>query len=98
MQITQVTDDFGSQTGLLISKKTFEQFYRPWMQRAIDQAKSYGIRVFHHDDGAIYPLIPDLAEMGIDMLNPIQWRCKGMDREALARDFGRQALLPRRRG
>jgi uroporphyrinogen decarboxylase len=90
MQSTQVTDDFGSQTGLLISKRTFEEFYRPWIQRAIDQAKSYGIRVFHHDDGAIYPLVADLAQMGIDILNPIQWRCGGMDREALARDFGRK--------
>jgi len=82
---TQVTDDFGSQTGLLISKRSFERYYRPWMQRAMDLAKSYDIRVFHHDDGAIMELIPDLLEMGIDVLNPIQWRCKGMDRAEMGR-------------
>jgi uroporphyrinogen decarboxylase len=46
------------------------------------------VRAFHHDDGAIRPLIPDLIEAGIDLLNPIQWRCRGMEREGLARDFG----------
>jgi uroporphyrinogen decarboxylase len=88
MHLTQVTDDFGSQKGLLISRQTFENFYRPWMERAIELAKDYELRVFHHDDGAMYSLIPDLLEMGIDVLNPIQWRCEGMDRQAIGRDFG----------
>lgn len=86
-QITQVTDDFGSQKGLLISKDMLDDFYRPWIQRAIDQAKRCGLKVFHHDDGAICSLIPDLVEMGIDVLNPIQWRCQGMDREAIGDRF-----------
>ena len=43
---TQVTDDFGSQAGLMISPKTFDVFYRPAMQRAIDLAHSYGLLVF----------------------------------------------------
>lgn len=93
MQLTQVTDDFGSQTGLLISKGMFEEFYRSWIQRAIDLAKSYGLRVFHHDDGGIYSLIPDLLEMGIDVLNPIQWRCKGMDRQAIGENFAGQVCF-----
>ena len=42
----------------------------------------------HHDDGGIRPFIPDLVEMGIDILNPIQWKCPGMDREELKREFG----------
>jgi uroporphyrinogen decarboxylase len=88
MNITQVTDDFGSQTGLLISRNMFTEYYRPWMQRAIDHAHDYGLAVFHHDDGAMYPLIPDLVEMGIDVLNPIQWRCPGMDRAAIGAEFG----------
>ncbi|MBC7236239.1 MAG: uroporphyrinogen-III decarboxylase-like protein, partial [Chloroflexi bacterium] len=93
MQLTQVTDDFGSQTGLLISRSMIDTFYRRWIERAIDQAHRFGLRVFHHDDGAIYPLIPDLLEMGIDVLNPIQWRCKGMDREAIGRHFGGQVCF-----
>jgi uroporphyrinogen decarboxylase len=33
-------------------------------------------------------MLPELVEMGIDLLNPVQWRCKGMEREGLVRDFG----------
>ncbi|MFH1086610.1 MAG: uroporphyrinogen decarboxylase family protein [Chloroflexota bacterium] len=87
IDLTQVTDDFGSQTGLLISLGMFEEYYRAGMQQGIDLAKRHGVKVFHHDDGAIYPLIPALLDMGIDVLNPIQWRCKGMDREAIGRNF-----------
>ncbi len=88
MQLTQVTDDFGSQTGLLISRRMIEEYYRGWIERAIDQAHAFGLRVMHHDDGAILSIIPDLIAMGIDILNPIQWRCKGMDRAEIGQRFG----------
>ena len=88
IDMTQVTDDYGSQHGLLISPRLFEQFYRPAMQRAIDLAKSYGLIVFHHDDGDCRPLLPALIEMGIDVLNPIQWRCGDWDLGGLKREYG----------
>ena len=90
MDITQVTDDFGGQFGLLISPRVFDRFYRPAMQRAIDLAKSFGILVFHHDDGDCRMLIPRLIEMGIDVLNPIQWRCGDWDLATLKANYGDQ--------
>jgi uroporphyrinogen decarboxylase len=87
IDLTQVTDDFGSQKGLLISRDMIESYYRPWIERAIRLAKRHGLAVFHHDDGAIYSLIPDLIDMGIDVLNPIQWRCQGMDRQAIGANY-----------
>jgi len=83
-----VAEDLGTQQSLLISPRAFRRFLKPWLARMIDVAHSYGALVFHHDDGAIRPLIPELIEIGIDLLNPVQWRCRGMDREGLARDFG----------
>lgn len=83
-----VAEDLGTQNSLLMSPRTFRRYIKPWLAAMIKLAHSYGARAFHHDDGAIRPLLPDLIEIGIDVLNPIQWRCKGMDREALARDFG----------
>jgi uroporphyrinogen decarboxylase len=71
-----------------MSPGAFRRFLKPWMARMIELVHSRGVRVIHHDDGAIRPLIPDLIETGIDVLNPIQWRCRGMEREELARDFG----------
>jgi uroporphyrinogen decarboxylase len=88
MHLTQVTDDFGSQRGLLISPRLFDRFYRPAIQRGIDLAKSYGVLVFHHDDGDCRPLLPRLVEMGIDVLNPVQWRCGNWDLAALKETYG----------
>jgi uroporphyrinogen decarboxylase len=88
LDLTQVTDDFGGQFGLLISPKVFDRYYRRSIQRAIDLAKGYNIHVFHHDDGDCRPLIPRLVEMGIDVLNPIQWRCGNWDLEALKTGYG----------
>jgi uroporphyrinogen decarboxylase len=88
VDVAQVTDDFGSQTGPLIGLETFREIYKPHMRRFIDLCRSFGVKVFHHDDGAIRPLLPDLVEMGIDVLNPVQHTCPGMEREGLKRDFG----------
>jgi uroporphyrinogen decarboxylase len=87
-QLTQVTDDYGSQAGLLISPRLFDQFYREPVQRGIDLAKEYGLYVFHHDDGDMRRLLPRLVDMGIDLLNPIQWRCGNWDLSALKSEFG----------
>ena len=83
-----VAEDLGTQESLLMSPRAFRRFVKPWLARMIDLAKSHGVHTFHHDDGAIAPLLPDLIEIGIDVLNPIQWRCKGMERDQLARKFG----------
>jgi uroporphyrinogen decarboxylase len=88
VDMTQVTDDFGSQHGLLIGPRIFERFYRPAVQRGIDLAKSYGLYVFHHDDGDMRRLLPTLVDMGVNILNPIQWRCGGWDLAQLKADYG----------
>lgn len=88
IDIAQVTDDLGSQTGPLISKRMYETFYAPHHQRFIDLCHEFGIKVFHHDDGSCRMFIPLLVEMGIDILNPIQWNCPGMERAALKAHFG----------
>ena len=58
------------------------------MKRMIDLAHQAGAYVMHHSDGAVRAVLPDMVEAGIDILDPIQWRCKGMEREGLKRDFG----------
>ena len=88
-----VAEDLGTQDGLLMSPATFRRFLKPWMCRMIDLAHSHGVKVVHHDDGAIRRLLPELIDIGIDVLNPIQWRCAGMDREGLARDFGKSVVF-----
>lgn len=88
-----VAEDLGTQESLLMSPRTFRRHIKPWLARMIDLGRAHGAHAFHHDDGAIAPLIGDLIEIGIDVLNPIQWRCKGMEREQLARRFGHDVVF-----
>lgn len=88
IDVAQVTDDLGSQTGPLIGLDTYRQFYAPHHKRLIGLCHEFGIKVFHHDDGSCRPFLPLLADMGIDILNPVQWTCPGMDLKGLKNEFG----------
>ncbi|MCX7933671.1 MAG: uroporphyrinogen-III decarboxylase-like protein, partial [Planctomycetota bacterium] len=88
IDVAQVTDDLGSQTGPLISLEVYQEFYAPHHRRFIDLCHEFGIKVFHHDDGSCRQFLPLLVEMGIDILNPVQWTCPGMDRQELKAQFG----------
>jgi len=81
-------EDMGTQESLLFSPKQIHEFFLPWMKRMMDLAHQAGAYVMTHSDGAVRAIIPDLIEAGMDILDPVQWRCKGMEREGLKRDFG----------
>jgi len=91
--ISYVAEDLGSQESLLFSPKTIKEFLIPRMKRMMNLAHQAGVFVFHHSDGAIREIIPDMIEAGIDILNPIQWRCKGMERKELKQDFGDKVIF-----
>ena len=86
--ITYVAEDMGSQEGLLFSPAQIHEFLIPRMRRIIDLAHQAGAYAFYHSDGGVRKILPDMIAAGIDVLNPIQWRCPGMEREGLKRDFG----------
>lgn len=88
-----VAEDMGSQDDLMLSPAQIREFLIPRMKRVIDLVHQAGAYVFHHNDGSIRRILPDLIEAGIDVLNPIQWRCGGMERESLERDFGAQLVF-----
>jgi len=88
-----VAEDMGSQEDLIFSPQQVREFFLPRMKRMIALAREAGVVVFHHSDGAIRKIIPDLIVAGIQVLNPLQWRCKGMDREGLKRDFGDKLIF-----
>jgi uroporphyrinogen decarboxylase len=81
-------NDFGTQTGLIISPKLLRKFVMPGARRLIAQAKDYGLKVIYHSCGAIYEMIPDLIEAGVDVIHPIQALAKGMEPNRLKNDFG----------
>ncbi len=94
IDVTYVAEDLGGQNSLLFSADQIRRFILPNQKRMADLARSYGIHIFYHTDGAARDIIPDLIRVtGIEILNPIQWRCRGMDREGLVRDFGRDVIF-----
>jgi len=70
-------DDVGMQTGMLISPKTWRKFLKPRMANFIASLKAINpqVKVAYHSDGNISAIIPDLIEIGLDVLNPIQPAC-----------------------
>jgi uroporphyrinogen decarboxylase len=83
-----VAEDMGFQSGLMISPADIREFILPGMKRMVELARKHNALVFHHNDGAITGILPDLVSLGIDVLNPVQWRASGMDRERLKTDYG----------
>lgn len=85
--IFMMGDDFGAQNGLIISLDMWREFFREPLREFIEQAHSYGLFVMFHSCGDIRELIPELIEIGVDILNPIQ-RTGRMIPGELKRDFG----------
>jgi uroporphyrinogen decarboxylase len=94
VDIVGEADDLGGQQNLLFSPATYRSIVKPLhaelfrFLHARTQAK-----VFLHSCGAIRPLIPDLIEIGVEVLDPIQVSAAGMDAAGLKRDFGRDLVL-----
>ncbi len=88
VDLSYVAEDLGSQHGLLMSRDHIHRFLLPRMKRMMDLVHEAGAHVFHHTDGAVMEIVPDLIEAGIDILNPVQWRCRDMDRQVLKDRFG----------
>ena len=90
VQVVVITDDQGTQTSLMISPKMFRRFIKPNLKKIIDTIKRHSsAKVLMHCDGAILPIIDDLIEIGVDILNPVQTSAKGLeDTQELKRRFG----------
>ena len=93
IDIVFISDDMGMQENLLISVEVWETHFKPRLKRWCDIIHSYDKKVLFHTDGAALPIIPGLIECGIDILNPIQHVCPGMDRRVLKERFGKDLIF-----
>jgi uroporphyrinogen decarboxylase len=81
-------DDVASQSGLLFSPGLWREVVKPELKRVFDVAKGRGVPVAYHCCGSLYPIIGDLIEIGMDVLNPVQPNCPGMNPPDLKKEFG----------
>ena len=88
-----LSDDMGTQDSQLISVAAWQEFFQPRVQRWTDLIHAHGKKVFYHTDGAARDFVPHLIASGVDVLNPIQHVCPGMERAGLKRDFGSQVVF-----
>jgi uroporphyrinogen decarboxylase len=95
-------DDWGTQDRLMVKPSFWREFFKPRYKEMFKLVHDYGAYVYFHSDGYIMDIIADLAEIGVDILNP-QFSCFNLeelaesvhDRMCIASDIDRQHILPR---
>jgi uroporphyrinogen decarboxylase len=88
-------DDFGQQDGLLCSPRTWRSKLLPGFRTFIQTVKAFSknIAIMHHTCGSVVPIIPDMIEAGLDILNPVQPGTADMDPKTLKTQFGDRLLF-----
>lgn len=89
IDVLRMNDDMGGQEAMQISPETYRKLIKPYHRRWIEFVKRRTrAKVFLHSDGAIRDILPDLIEIGLDVLNPLQASARGMEPESLKSEFG----------
>jgi uroporphyrinogen decarboxylase len=80
-------NDFGSQLDILITPDQFKEFVFPYFRQLTQLGHEYNYQVILHSCGAIHRVIPDLIDMKVDAIHPIQAKAANMNAEKLKTDF-----------
>jgi len=89
--VVQEADDLAGQFGMLISPEIYREVVKPRHKKIMDFIKARtDAKIFFHSCGAVREIIPDMIDVGIDILNPVQVSAAGMESAALKRDFGKE--------
>jgi len=81
-------DDIGGQNGLLMSLPMWQEHIQPYHRRLNRVIHEFGAKVIYHSDGSIMDAVPGLMDMGIDVLQALQFDARGMDPVALKKNYG----------
>jgi len=89
LDIVFIGDDMGSTRSLLMSPQVYREIIKPYQKRYFAYLKERtSAKLMYHSCGSIVPIIPDLIEIGVDILNPVQVNAQGMDTKRLKEEFG----------
>lgn len=88
-----ISDDIAGQKSLLMSPRHWQAYLQPRMRRWCDLIHAHGLKVLYHTDGAARPLLEAILDCGVDVLNPIQHACPGMDMGELKKEFGSRVIF-----
>lgn len=92
IQVIQFSDDLDSQNSLLLSSELYRRLIKPYHSQMYKYVKKRcpHVKVLLHSCGAIYPLLGDLIDAGVDAVNPVQISAYGMQPKHLKREYGAQ--------
>ncbi len=94
IQVFTYWDDVNTQNGWMISPETYRSMVKPKERRLVEAIrKKTDAKIFFHGCGAVYDLIPDLIDIGFDIINPIQVAARGMDTKKLKQAYGRDIVF-----
>jgi uroporphyrinogen decarboxylase len=93
LDLVFISDDIAGQTSLLMSPVLWKRHLEPRLKRWCELIHAHGLRVFYHTDGAARRLLGPILDCGVDVLNPIQNACPGMDMKELKREFGNRVVF-----
>ncbi len=89
VDVIKVADDLGTENGLMISPALYRKFIKPRQKKFYAYLKEHSdAKILLHSCGAIADIIPDLIEIGVDAINPVQVSARGMDSKELKGKFG----------
>ena len=89
IDIFRTSDDLGTQDSLMMSPAMYREMVKPYQEEYFSTIKEYtDAKILYHCCGAVFPLIEDLIEVGVDILNPVQVSCENMDTRMLKEHFG----------
>lgn len=88
-------DDYGTQQSQLIDPDQFREYYKPHFARVLGfiKEKAPNVKLLFHSCGNVRPIIPDLIEIGVDLLNPVHITATGMEPVQLKKDFGKDIVF-----
>jgi uroporphyrinogen decarboxylase len=90
IQVFFTGDDIASQNGPSMSIDMYRKFVKPYQKKIYEYAKKRtSAKVIYHSCGSIYDFIPDLIDIGVDGINPVQVSAYKMDTAVLKREFGK---------
>lgn len=90
IDVVQMADDFAGQQNMLISPRSFRKYLIPMYRVMFDYIHTHtDAKIFFHSCGSIRKVIPDLIDVGVDIINPVQVNAAGMDSPELKKDYGK---------
>ena len=94
LQVFTYWDDVNSQDGWLISPDIYRKMIKPKQRRLVEAIKKKtDAKLYYHGCGAAFDLIPDLIEIGFDIINPVQVSAAGMETQVLKKTYGEDIVF-----